>query len=172
MRVARRACAPGKTLLMWPIAMSRESVPCGCQQPPKSTANLSMAMLRGRCSAWQRITFGRLSDREVFDFAPIDSPLEHAPRQRANTTPKKRGVLPPGRDDKLVTACSRSASFRPRVPHWTLVSCGGSSAGSALPGCPAGREALERRWQPRAPNERPSATRQSLDVDMGDRRYH
>ena len=31
---------------MWPIAMSRESVPCGCQQPPKSTANLSIAMLR------------------------------------------------------------------------------------------------------------------------------
>ena len=45
MRACERACDPGKTLLMWPIAMSRESVPCGCQQPPKSTANLSVASM-------------------------------------------------------------------------------------------------------------------------------
>ena len=152
--MAQRACAPEKTLLMCPIAMSRESVPCGCQQPPKSTANLSMAMLRGRCSAWQRITFGRLSDREVFDFAPIDSPLEHAPRQRANTTPKKRGVLPPGRDDKLVTACSRSASFRPRVPRRTR------SAGATVAAQSTQRKAVG------------DTAIHEHDVDMGDRRYH
>ena len=29
--------AVGNSALMNPIAMSRESVPCGCQQPPKET---------------------------------------------------------------------------------------------------------------------------------------
>ena len=37
---------------MWPIAMSRESVPCGCQQPPKSTANLSVAIMVSRLGCW------------------------------------------------------------------------------------------------------------------------
>ena len=42
--------------------MSRESVPCGCQQPPKSTANLSVAIILAAPSLGGNLAFRRNRD--------------------------------------------------------------------------------------------------------------
>ena len=48
--------AVGNSALMNPIAMSRESVPCGCQQPPKETLKASGIVQRARVSAERAAT--------------------------------------------------------------------------------------------------------------------
>ena len=62
---------------MWPIAMSRESVPCGCQQPPKSTANLSVAIMDslGSVSATSRRFRARMDNLATSSATSAAAPL-------------------------------------------------------------------------------------------------
>ena len=98
--------------------MSRESVPCGCQQPPKSTANLSVAIMdslgsvsaTSRCSArgW---TLGDL-ERDL------------APRLRAHFAAASKAEAVGDLNPTGKTNETQPSDRLPCPPTWDHIYCG------------------------------------------------